>query len=291
MKKYYILFFVLILTGCSQSISEPSPPTETIPPTPTINPITLLDNYYAMDAICDQAIYGIKSTQTCTSLPNYENEEELIAAKEKCDVERYFDFLTHLEMEEGYYLDYTYFYTDMGGEPIFYTAQDGTEPFLYYRDYLSTRQDQDMPIYFGWESAIKTISYSPIYLENISLDDTPEAFFELFMLLRLGTQFHLYWHAAYNDTQIVCNYEKLSRMNDFFRIYDIFSEEELEQADRLDFTPYVIFDEDFVSVRVLEFTDWGGYSEVIYTFERQAPYKLIGLEENILIEYESNISY
>ena len=46
---------------------------------------------------------------------------------------------------------------------------------------------------------------TPSYLDYVQTDDTPESYFQLAVLSMMGSQFYLYWHANYNDSQIICD--------------------------------------------------------------------------------------
>mgnify|MGYP001818240246 CR=1 FL=1 len=97
------------------------------------------------------------------------------------------------------------------------------------------------------------------YHYHIQVDDTEDGFFQLVLLVVMGGQFYLFWHALYNDTTIVCTQAALEALfaewND--RLFSIPSRV-LEQARGFDLAPAVEMGADRVLVRVVQFTKWGG---------------------------------
>ena len=116
--------------------------------------------------------------------------ESLEAEGERFDAEEYFTVLTHLASEDGYVLDYVYYAPDGFGAPYLYARREGELAFTNYSEYQETNQHED-------------------YLNHIQVDGTAEGYYELAVLSIMGTQFYLYWHAAYHDREVVSSRERL----------------------------------------------------------------------------------
>jgi hypothetical protein len=109
---------------------------------------------------------------------------------DELDVDQYLDVLTHLSIREGYVLDYIYQIDSLGGYPLLYARPVDQAP------YVSTA---DKPENTEW----------PDYLEYLDVEDAEQGYFEYVVMDIMADQFYLYWHANYNDTQIVCNRQQI----------------------------------------------------------------------------------
>lgn len=201
------------------------------------------------------------------------------------DVMQYFSVLNHLEMEEGYVLDYVYHQDGMGGFPILYARSASQPRYLTEAEYAaalaatqpeSTREQQRLG-----------------YLEHIRTDDTPAAFFELAILNMLGSQFYLDWHANYNDAIPICSRAALV---DFVMHPELGFDQSLPLPVRLralllDPAPRVRLGESEAEVSFLFFTKWGGFYRITYTFVRQFPHHRLDVQEEQLLEYQINVMF
>ncbi len=221
------------------------------------------------------------------SPPDYYDGTTITVDDKDFEVGQYFSTLNHIAIEEGYYLDYMFFYDELGGKPVLYSVKNGDGPFLYYEEYVAYLGEE-----MEWERSYMNLYYSYDYLQHITIDDTPEGFFQYLILVMLGDQFDLFWHALYNDTIIICDSSDINSVNSELEAWDVeFPDESAAKGPDIELTPYVIFDTDTVKVRFIQFSKWGGYAESIYTLDRQAPYKLLDVEWNVLIEYDCGIAF
>ena len=62
-------------------------------------------------------------------------------------------------------------------------------------------------------------------------------------------------------------------------------------ARKLNVAPVVEMGTDTVTVRVVIFTNWGGFIRRSYTISRQSPHQILTEEEETLVEYKSNVVF
>ena len=107
----------------------------------------------------------------------------------------------------------------------------------------------------------------------------------------MGTQFYLYWHAAYHDREVVSSRERLEgiieRLNED---YIPLTEEQVAAVLQLDVTPRVTFKGNKVLVQILVFTKFGGFYEREYTIDRNFPHHM-NYDEVQLVPYNPGIIF
>lgn len=191
------------------------------------------------------------------------------------DVMQYFSVLDHLSMQPGYVLDYVYHYDGMGGYPVLYVRPAGQPPFATEAD-LATGGDRRS------------------HLDYIQMDDTPESYFQFVVLSLMGSQYYLYWHADYNDSQIVCDKtgvtDIVASLNGDFG-YRISLASRVRAALLKDVGPSVNIGEQTVEVRFVTFTRWGGFYQETYTLSRSMPHTIKDVEEKNLVPYECGVMF
>ncbi len=192
--------------------------------------------------------------------------------------------LTHLSLMPGYTLDFVYQFDGMGGYPILYVRKAADPSFENLEDYERNAGECDMMIQpAGCD-----------YLSFIETDGTDQGYFEWVLLKMMGNQFYLFWHAGYNDVQIVASRERLETLvekigdNDFG--YPLTASQK-RQALRIDPAPVVTVGNDDVKVRVVWFTKWGGFYETVLTLTNTAPQRVLDSETNNLVEYDCGIMF
>jgi hypothetical protein len=203
------------------------------------------------------------------------------------DPNDYFQIFTHLGITPGYELDYVYFADFMGSKPLIYARESGSVPFETYEEFVES---------FG-EDPSDARSYAPLshasdYLEYIQIDESPESYFQFITLALVGDQFYLDWHALYNDIQILCDLSDMESIHEDLESYHLESPESVaERAERIDFEPVVVLNEETVSVRLVVFTKWGGFFEAVYVMAGGDPLDLIDGQVNPLVEYDCGILF
>src|SRR5687768_18343907 len=107
-----------------------------------------------------------------------------IKGGDEFNVNQYFDVLTHISMQDGYILDYVYQNDSLGGFPLVYAHPVDQAPFASVAD-------------------IPENTELPDFREHLQVEDVEQGYFEFVVLDIMARQFYLFWHANYNDTQIV----------------------------------------------------------------------------------------
>jgi hypothetical protein len=135
------------------------------------------------------------------------------------------------------------------------------------------------------------------YLTHVQTDGTDEGYLQLALLQLLGGQFYLYWHANYNDAQIICNEAELEDLlatspwyDQDKTLADLLTSTQLRQMRAADVAPQVEIGDDTVKVRMTFFTHWGGLIEGVWTISRSFPHQ-VELNTQTLVEYESGIMF
>jgi hypothetical protein len=192
------------------------------------------------------------------------------------DVNRYFDVLTHLSIQQGYILDYVYQNDSLGGYPLLYPRPVDQAP------YASTA---DIPENLEW----------PDFQEYLDVEDTEQGYFDYVVMDIMANQFYLFWHANYNDTQIVCNRAEVNDIiasassGDFGIAMDLPAQTKARTMRNIE--PVVRLTGDVAIVEVVTFTKWGGFYRFTYTISREVPHKIIDLKQENLVPYDCGIAF
>ena len=191
-------------------------------------------------------------------------------------VHRYFDVLTHISMQDGYALDYVYQIDSLGGYPLLYAYPVNQTPYASITDIPESTQ-------------------LPDYQEHLHVDDTEQGYFEYVVMDIMAGQFYLYWHANYNDTQIVCNrqqmYDIVAQVNtgDFGAIMDTAQQAKVRTLRNI--VPVVRLTGDTAVVEVVTFTKWGGFYRQTYTIRRGVPPTLLDIKQENILPYDCGIVF
>ena len=274
MTKHRILTVIFIslmglslITGCNPKpeSTETSVTTTTLTQTPTPTKEAawyqgVVDGLKALD-------YG--------EFPEHLRQDNSSKNGTEFNINEYFKVLPNLSMEEGYVLDWVYDYNGSGGQPIIYARAESQKPYANYEEYAMDEQ-------------------SGAFEDKIRIDGTEEGFFEYVVLQVVGGQFYLFWHANYNDWEIVCTPDKLDeiiedRTNSSFGINML--PEIAKEAKKLDCKPVIEFKDDTATVSVLVFTKWGGFKRLTYTIKQEYPHTIIDVQTETLVEYHCGIMF
>jgi hypothetical protein len=192
------------------------------------------------------------------------------------DVNQYFNVFTSISMQEGYALDYVY-----------QKEERSRYPLLYARpvDQVSYASVSDIPENTEW----------PDFREYLDVEDTEQGYFEYVVMDIMANQFYLFWQANYNDTYIVCNRRQL---------YDIVTQistgdfgngmepaQQTEARTLRNILPVVRLAGDTAVVEVVTFTKWGGFYRLTYTISREAPHKIMDVEEENILPYDCGVTF
>jgi len=249
----FLLTFVLFLSACGPAVSDG----ETV-------------------AGCNDTLDGLSVLLAGYEFPQYFMAENPVKQGGEFDVMQYFTVLDHLSMKPGYVLDYVYHYDGMGGYPILYVRPDRQDPYASEADLAAAGEN-------------------PNYLDYIQADDTPESYFQFAVLAMTGEQFYLFWHAGYSDRRIVCNKADVTDIvasvggEDFGLPMPLTSR--VRAALLTGVEPSVSVGEQTVEVRLVTFTDWGGFYLETYTINRKEPHTIQDVHEKNLVPYECGVMF
>jgi hypothetical protein len=135
----------------------------------------------------------------------------------------------------------------------------------------------------------------PEFQEYLHVDDTEQGYFEYVVMDIMAGQFYLYWHANYNDLQIVCNrqqmYDIVAQVNtgDFGATMDTSQQTKVRTLRNI--VPVVILQDDVAIVEVVTFTKWGGFYRYTYTISRDLPHTILDLKQENLVPYDCGVMF
>jgi hypothetical protein len=195
---------------------------------------------------------------------------------DELDVNRYFETLTHISMREGYTLDYVYQIDSLGGYPLLYPRPVDQAPYT---------SSSAIPENIDW----------PDFREYLEVDDTEQGYFEYVVMDIMANQFYLYWHANYNDTQIVCNRQQLYDIveqissGEFGAALDPAGQAKARTLRNI--VPVVRLEEGTAVVEVVTFTKWGGFYRQTYTISRERPHTIIDIQQENILPYDCGVAF
>lgn len=231
-------------------------------------------------AECQQAVTGMNVLlEEAGYTPEHLMEENASKQPGDFDVNRYFDVLDHLAMEEGYILDYVYLFDGMGGFPVLFPYPEDEPPLTTmaeFRQYFKTGAEDFDPA-------------TTDYQNRVVIDDTPAGYLQMVVLDWMANQFYLFWHAGYNDWRIICDADMLTAA--FESAIDDIPLEIQADMRAVDLTPTVTLYDDYAVVRMIAFTAWGGLFEWTATIDRAYPRTLYEWERTNLVEYQTGIVF
>jgi hypothetical protein len=216
-------------------------------------------------------------------LPDHMMTEDAEKSEGDFDVSLYFTVQDQLSMERGRVLDYVYDYAGIGGSPVLYARKASATPYRNYSEYLAA------------DAAAEPEEREDYYLKYVASDGTPEGFFQLALLLIQGEQFYLFWHANYNDDQIVSDQEgartALADLTGWVGENESTTEGLLAEVSEIDLTPVVSMNQDLVKVEVVVFTKWGGFVKRSIVMEREFPHLIQWERSEVLVPYNCGIMF
>lgn len=210
--------------------------------------------------------------------PQYLAAKDAVKQGTEFDVNQYFKVLTHLQMKPGYVLDYVYHYDGMGGLPKLYARPSDQSPF-------KTEVDLNDALL---KAAIQGKNAS--YYTYLEVEDSAEGYFEYVVFNIMAAQFYLYWHAGYNDTQIVCDTHALEALLNQTRIGVAVPKSTSLQARLLELEPEITLHTETAVVKIITFSNWKGFVEETWTINRHSPHST-NTESKVLIPYNCGIMF
>ena len=250
-------------------------------------PFRLPDFFGARDNTGDNSaayqtdVDALKTMTRGMSIPSHLFDQSQPRAADDFDPNQLLIPLDRLNLEPGYTLDYFYHVDDLGAYPLLYARKDSDTPYQSEAEYEAACYPAD-----GTEPC------EPY--RHLVTDGTEEGYFQLVLMLIMGNQFYLDWHAGYNDLEVVASPERLETLiekigaNDFG--YPLTNAQKRE-ARRLNPTPEVKIGEAETVVRVVVFTKWGGFYRYEVTFSAPTPYEILDISSKSLVEYDCGVMY
>lgn len=231
-------------------------------------------------------------------------EKDVKKSYSEFKINHYFDILDNIKAEKGWLVDYLYIQQRLGGEPLIiaYPELKKTE----YKQLINKINDNELDNNSqdsDSENIIDTfLNYDDVdnYLKHIKLDGSEESYLQFVLLAELGSQFALFWHAAYNDKEFVCTLKKaekiinrIGRQDEDSGIIENnqFDQQSIEKVKEINFEPEIAVSGDKAVVRLVFFTKWGGFIEAKYEVKKDFPHKIIERETSNLVEYDCGYVY
>lgn len=202
--------------------------------------------------------------------PEHLLQPDAVKTGEEFDVSAYFEVLDRLSMEQGYVLDYVYWYDDMGAHPVLHARRAADPPFENHAAYVAAR---------GKEAPLA-------YLDHVQVDGTAGGFYQLVVLRLMGEQFYLWWHATMNDTSIITSRASLQAHQQVVEgnCTEPF-DPVLEAASQLALEPEVRFENDLVVVNLHTSSSYSGVQRTTFSISRDFPHTFVEESTETLIEY------
>lgn len=208
-----------------------------------------------------------------TDIPDYLMQENPQLHGDEFDPNQYFTALTHISMEPGYVLDYIYQYDGLGGYPLVFARLESISREQAAEDFRQSGNTDS-------------------FLNHVKTDGTEQGYYELIALSFVAQQFYLFWHANYNDTIIVPDSaaleEILASIGDFGLPMD---EQTLRSVRTLALEPQITFNTDTVTVKLITFSKWGGFSERTYTLAKDFPHTITNADNKVVVPYDCGILF
>lgn len=198
-------------------------------------------------------------------------DSEVVKNEDWFDVSECFTVLGGLSPEQGSVLDYVYWYNGGAGQPILYSRQAQTPAFRTFSELQQEVGDVDFR------------QIRRLYLDHLVIDGTEEGYFDFAIQRFIGTQFYLYWHAAYNDTKIICTRAALESALDDIEYH---SRHIKPAARKMILAPIVKIEDEHVVVSLVTFTKWGGFFRRTLTIKREFPHQILQEDNTLLLEYD-----
>ena len=229
------------------------------------------------DLGCQETIAGVEELWEGQTFPPHFWEENPPKQGDEFDPNRYFEAFTHLNMQEGFVLDYVYHQDGFGGYPVLYARPIDQTPYENEAEYKTSASNR------------------PDYLSFVLPEENPEGYFEYAAFAMLADQFYLDWHANYNDWQVLCGEDDIEKVIQSFSDEDSFgipmTTSQKTQARAIkNPQPSVTLTDNTVQVEILVFTKWGGFFEREFTINR-ADQSILEVQDTPLVEYDCGIMF
>jgi hypothetical protein len=232
-----------------------------------------------------ESIDSLHSIYDYLRLPDYLVKEDPVLAGDEFDVMTIFSALNKLKITEGYLLDYFYHHDLMGGFPVLYIRETGSERFKSEAEFFEARPE----CLQGDRSANRCG-----FIDHIETDGSELGYLQLIHFYQSGNQFYLDWHAFYNDRRPYATAEAIDRLVRLIEesgFWVPLDKTQAKKARAIDPTPLVQIEADSVTVKTVWFTHWGGFYESSYNLNPFPPYEIEEIERTNLVDYDCDIRF
>ncbi|MBN1310956.1 MAG: hypothetical protein JXB30_06005 [Anaerolineae bacterium] len=168
------------------------------------------------------------------------------------NVNEYLDVFDKVYTEDGYVLDYIY-HDSVAVYPLIYTRQESNKPVESLEDIKKLYSEPDKSI------------------EHVYFEQSPSGYFQFAVFDIAVRQFFLFWHAKYNDLEVVSSRRQLDMLFDSpEKFHPHASADTLKllgellpimrkRLDNISLQPSVVIDAETAAVTMVTFTKWGGF--------------------------------
>jgi len=229
------------------------------------------------DLGCHESIAAVEGLRSDLNFPQHFGQENPAKQGDEFDPNRYFEAFEHLQMQDGYLLDFVYHQDGMGGYPVLYARPVDQLPYPTEADYAAANSEQ------------------PDYRSFVVPQDSPEGYFEYAAFAVLANQFYLDWHANYNDWQVLCGMDDVEAIIQSLESKDAFgipmtAKQKREARSINDPQPSVDLSAENATIKLLVFTKWGGFYRRAFTISR-ANHSIMDVQDAPLVEYDCGIMF
>ncbi len=187
------------------------------------------------------------------------------------DPNGYFTVLTHLSMEEGYVLDYVYYYGRSSGHPVLFTRTVGGSCAIPTAEQLCQAEN-----------------YGESHLDHVRCDGTPEGYFELALFASQASRFYFYDHALYGKRAVIPEKSAIT--------HDLVRKEEADLLARMQdaFIPpdiTIVDDKGRVTVSFCTFSYWIGLIREEYKMCAAFPHLISNTASTTLCPYHCGLMF
>ncbi|HQG29250.1 MAG TPA: hypothetical protein PLY73_11935 [Candidatus Ozemobacteraceae bacterium] len=193
------------------------------------------------------------------------------------DPNEFLALFPRLGIASGQVLDFVYDYQELGGHPVLYARPSDQAAFPSFAEFKKIYPKR----YFIGDAS----RYDPVYLGSIVADGTPDGFLQLAIIVLIGEQFYIHWHAVYYMFLPILD------QRTFDGVLGAYKKEEAEKGRTIDFRPRVTLEGDRARVEYHVFNEWTGIKRIVWTVNRAFPHRLVSVEEKVLLPYKSPIQF
>jgi len=175
------------------------------------------------------------------------------------DPNRWFAVFDRVRARPGYVVDFVYFFWGNGGRPLLYLRKERAKRLAACDNYWKR---------FGGDRANPVAWDNRALLKHLGFEPSAIGFLQFVTYLREAPRFHVHWHSHANDDEFVCTKRRLAailggipeRDEASSAPPDGVSAEERRKLSALDLRPRILLQGRAADVRLLSFTNFGGFS-------------------------------